>query len=298
MKQDRTAELLQQFQDAGLRTIATGQLLDPPLDLHFYVTLAAETLIEQKKFLVPDEDFSLDRLHTWLLPIYRKALQYLQCLAPELGLHALHVVIDDLGDNRDGTASSAKHHSTVIIHDILRWHKMYKRQWCDFAPMLVLHELVHLATYRLCPKQNKYHRELTAVVIERIFHQFNQYHPLGHDAAAQRYLRHAGKLDSLDAVLATSYSTNTSLRYIVDHLLCKVQDGTYRGGVRPNPKEVHSIMKNFAKTYLRAEETGDVGFNTACRESGITSSDGSPLTLEALQRECHAELVTAGKAGK
>lgn len=283
---DRSDQLLQEFAGKGLRELGQfpiGKNPQAQINLKIAITAAAEAIIAQRKFDLPDNNFNLLDFTKGLAGEFADGIQYFQQIVPDSRISEFYVVIDDLAEKRKTTISSAKTNSRLILADIRRWHKLYRGQRSYLSTTTSIHEFVHLVNYRLDPKEEKLHRELVAICFELL----NFRRKGGQKAFDQLYLKAAaGPLREPRQVLDTKYTSNTPLRYIAHFFFRKVYDGTF-----PVAGQSLPALERFAALYLASPQMGYAGFNDACREAKITAADGTPLTLRIIQNQLYAELT-------
>lgn len=269
----------------GLRdTTAAG------LTVHLYLTRDSQQLIAAKGFDIADPGFDLAKYTDFVVSAFDENLVYFNRLFPEKRVAELHLIVDDLKEARKGTISETFQLSRVMRLDVRRWHKLFLGYRAFLAGLTSIHEFTHVVNYVADPSEDKYHRELTAIVVEIL----NFIRTQGEPAFRTGYLASvAGTLDNPEKVKGDAYPGNTALRYIARSLVAKVLEGRYGAPGGGDPAARLSALERFAQLYLLQPIAGREGFDRACADAGLAagSEAGSPaLTLEKIQLDLFAEL--------
>ena len=312
---DRTDAALKEFGAQGmtqLGTVKMGKGRDVSLALH--LTQGGQKLMDAREFDIPDADFEQAKFETYVAQKFGNALSYLLDRVPDWPGREVHIILSDTGEDRKLSTAFTVRGSRVIEVDIRRWHKVYRRYDISISETTPVHELTHVLQGLSDAREEKYHRELSAIVVELAFLRYRVgptepvflsyprfvgptplaaqvLDPNNLDPSAWRVIAHKMTLNILGGVYTFAPAGKASGKNTATKKAPPQKAQTAKD-VQARQDATVAALERFAIRYARHPETGDKGFEAACRESGLLDAKGQALTLDTLRRDTARDLAS------
>ena len=162
-----TQQLMDDMEDTDpythLRDVESSKI-----KIRFFITQSASRIVEKRAFDVSDEGFDLEKFVDKLSETYQKSLDYFSVIYPDAPIQEVFVFVTDFGSERKSSSARAKRDSLIIELDVRRWHKNYRGSTPEYAWQSAIHEFAHVVNYRTDAREDKYHRELSAIFFEML----------------------------------------------------------------------------------------------------------------------------------
>lgn len=277
---DRTSVMMKEHEQQGLEL--SDERTIEGIKVRLYLSGSAKSAIEKGAFMVPDLQYSQEKLNSFIFETFESSLAYFRVLDPAEEIKELNLVLLDNGGDK-GTISETGGLSRLIELHLVRWHKYLLKKSKHLVAVSSVHELAHVINYMYSPKETKFHREMAAVLLECL-HLIQLY---GIETFSKSYQRNfTTKMDDLGPLDSVSYTNMNVIRNIAFLLMKNLYNGTYKG-----PAEPKKVTEEFAMNYLKNPNDDEQGFNLSLQELGITDSEGNALTLQKLREDTKAFLT-------
>lgn len=244
------------------------------IQVKLHLAKSAKAAIAKKAFLVADPEFSQEKLNAYIFKSFESSLSYYRTISPGNELNELNLVIVDEGGDK-GTISEVPVHSRVVLLHLVRWHKYYFKNTEHYTAVSSIHEFGHIVNYMYSPKETKFHREMTGILLECL----NLTRLYGLDFFNKAYLwYYTSKISDLSLIVKSEYSNMNVLRYLAFNLFTNVHNGTYKGNDEPVV-----LLEKLAIAYLKNPADDAKGLNEIFEQVGLVDGTGKTLTLSTLQ---------------
>ena len=281
IQNDDTDREMRILNSKGLRSI--GHFDASGIRVNLYITNAADNIATARNFDIQDDNFNLNLFSEYIEDEYKNSIEYFKGISNRNNIYNLHLVIEDLGEERRYTVSQTRVNTRIIEIDIRRWHKIYRGRRPYLADLTSIHEFTHINNYTLDDNEERLHRELAAIIFESL----NYVRENGEEAYLNNYLNDiVGGIENPESVLSNEYTGMVPLRHIVRYLINRTIDGSYRLGDDKLDK-----LEELAYSYLSDEDNGNKGFNDACLQIDLRDSNNNILTLERIRADLYKELI-------
>ena len=254
------------------------------IQVKLYLAKSAVSAIEKQAFLVKDPEYSQQKLNDFIFRAFQSSLTYYRTISPGNEIKELNLVIVDQGGDK-GTISEVTVHSRVIQLHLVRWHKYMVKNTAHYVDVSSIHEFGHVINYMYSPKETKFHREMSGVLLECL--NFVQINKMEVFTKAYPYY-YTSKISDLSQILNSEYTNMNVIRNLAFVLFTNVYNGTYKG-----PMEAKGLLESMIISYIKNPIDDAKGLDQALEQSGVLDSVGNTLTMATLQKDTKSYVCLA-----
>lgn len=246
------------------------------IQVKLHLAQSAKKAIAKKAFLVADPDFSQEKLNAYIFKNFESSLAYYRSISPGNELSELNLVIIDEGGDK-GTISEVPVHSRIVLLHLVRWHKYYLKNTEHYTAVSSIHEFGHIMNYMYSPKETKFHREMTGILLECL--NFIRLYGIEFYTKAYPYY-YTSKITDLSLILKSEYTNMNVLRNLAFVFFTNVHNGTYKGSA-----DAVQLLETLTIAYLKNPTDDSQGLDEVFKQAGLTDAEGKTLTLATLQND-------------